>query len=164
MIISQDYCPERKVSLGNPRLSRLSMFRRISTTALRVICVSRPYPCGPTSGIRLASSIRLPDRVQHRLLPLKRFFSVTSQQCQELQHHNPRPEKENIYTIPNVLTLSRIFSCPILGWSILDGNYPLASGLLLYAGLTDLVSQVYFFISKCLYPEIPVRRFPGASV
>ncbi|KAG6902547.1 hypothetical protein C0995_014936 [Termitomyces sp. Mi166 len=58
--------------------------------------------------------------------------------------HNPveRPRKvavrENIYTLPNALTLSRILACPVLGWSILDGNFHLATALLVYAGLTDL--------------------------
>ncbi|KAH8108325.1 hypothetical protein DFH11DRAFT_1822689, partial [Phellopilus nigrolimitatus] len=47
--------------------------------------------------------------------------------------------QENIYTIPNALTLSRILACPLLGWSILDGNFALASGILLYAGMSDWV-------------------------
>ncbi|TFK39757.1 CDP-alcohol phosphatidyltransferase-domain-containing protein, partial [Crucibulum laeve] len=47
--------------------------------------------------------------------------------------------KENIYTIPNLLTVSRILACPVLGWSILENNFQLATGLLVYAGLTDLV-------------------------
>ena len=48
--------------------------------------------------------------------------------------------KENIYTLPNLLTVSRITACPILGWSILQGDFHLATALLVYAGLTDLVS------------------------
>ncbi len=47
--------------------------------------------------------------------------------------------RENIYTIPNALTVSRILACPVLGWSILNSNFKLATGLLVYAGLTDLV-------------------------
>ena len=47
--------------------------------------------------------------------------------------------RENIYTIPNILTVSRIAATPVLGWAILEGNYELATGLLAYAGLTDLV-------------------------
>src|SRR5436305_280826 len=47
--------------------------------------------------------------------------------------------RENIYTIPNFLTASRIAACPVLGWCILDGNFSLATSLLVYAGLTDLV-------------------------
>lgn len=46
---------------------------------------------------------------------------------------------ENIWTIPNVLTISRILSCPVLGYAILHDNFHVATGLLLYAGLTDLV-------------------------
>ncbi|KAF8902352.1 hypothetical protein CPB84DRAFT_1678882 [Gymnopilus junonius] len=61
--------------------------------------------------------------------------------------------RENIYTLPNLLTLSRIFACPVLGWSILDGNYHLATGLLVYAGLTDLVCR-----------WIPSRRYKMSSV
>ncbi|PVG04663.1 hypothetical protein CPB86DRAFT_692717 [Serendipita vermifera] len=47
--------------------------------------------------------------------------------------------RENIYTIPNLLTTSRILSCPILGWAIVQGNFPLATGLLAYAGFSDLL-------------------------
>ncbi|KAI0339571.1 hypothetical protein BDW22DRAFT_1361116 [Trametopsis cervina] len=47
--------------------------------------------------------------------------------------------KENIYTIPNLLTVSRILACPVLGWAIVEDNFVLATSLLAYAGLTDLV-------------------------
>ncbi|KAI0366978.1 hypothetical protein BV20DRAFT_951083 [Pilatotrama ljubarskyi] len=47
--------------------------------------------------------------------------------------------RENIYTFPNLLTLSRIAACPVLGWSIVHDDFYLATGLLVYAGLTDLV-------------------------
>ena len=46
---------------------------------------------------------------------------------------------EKIWTIPNLLTISRILSCPALGYAILYDNFHVATGLLLYAGLTDLV-------------------------
>ncbi|EMD38974.1 hypothetical protein CERSUDRAFT_122483 [Gelatoporia subvermispora B] len=51
----------------------------------------------------------------------------------------PKILRENIYTIPNLLTVSRILACPVLGWSILHGDFKLATSLLAYAGLTDLV-------------------------
>lgn len=47
--------------------------------------------------------------------------------------------RENIYTLPNLLTVSRIIACPVLGWSIVRGKFDLATGLLLYAGITDWV-------------------------
>ena len=66
-------------------------------------------------------------------LNLRRTFSTPT----------PNPNivklRENIYTIPNILTVSRIIACPVLGYAILDSNYAFATGLLVYAGLTDLV-------------------------
>ena len=47
--------------------------------------------------------------------------------------------RENIYTIPNLLTVSRILACPILGYAIVQDNFVAATSLLVYAGLTDLV-------------------------
>ncbi|KAI9464720.1 CDP-alcohol phosphatidyltransferase-domain-containing protein [Boletus coccyginus] len=47
--------------------------------------------------------------------------------------------RENIYTIPNLLTASRILACPVLGWSIFHDDFYLATGLLVYAGLSDLL-------------------------
>lgn len=51
----------------------------------------------------------------------------------------PDTLRENIYTIPNLLTVSRILACPLLGYFIVQGNYVYATSLLAYAGLTDLV-------------------------
>jgi hypothetical protein len=53
--------------------------------------------------------------------------------------------RENIYTLPNLLTISRIIACPVLGWSILESNFFLATSLLLYAGFTDLVCSPCVF-------------------
>ncbi|KAF5379305.1 hypothetical protein D9757_007668 [Collybiopsis confluens] len=46
--------------------------------------------------------------------------------------------RDNIYTLPNLLTTTRILACPVIGWSILEGQFELATSLLVYAGLTDL--------------------------
>ena len=61
----------------------------------------------------------------------------------------PSPDKkppllvrENIYTLPNLLTVSRIIACPVLGLAIVNDNFYLATGLLVYAGLTDLVCRL----------------------
>jgi hypothetical protein len=56
----------------------------------------------------------------------------------------PRPtRRENIYTIPNLLTVSRILACPVLGWSIVQGDFVSATGILLYAGITDSVGSLH---------------------
>jgi cardiolipin synthase len=45
---------------------------------------------------------------------------------------------ENIYTIPNILALSRLISGPIIAYFILNGHTYSATSLLIYACLTDL--------------------------
>lgn len=58
----------------------------------------------------------------------------------ERKQPSPRADvRENIYTIPNVLTLSRILACPVLGYAIVHDHFVAATALLAYAGLTDLV-------------------------
>ncbi|KAI9841969.1 MAG: hypothetical protein M1838_003329 [Thelocarpon superellum] len=46
---------------------------------------------------------------------------------------------ENIYTIPNILTISRLVAAPIIGYLVLHDQHAWALGLFAYAGLTDLV-------------------------
>lgn len=71
-----------------------------------------------------------------------RSITFSLQSIHRFQHtQNQKPAlRENIYTIPNLLTVSRIVACPALGWAILSDNYAAATGLLLYAGVTDWVS------------------------
>lgn len=81
-----------------------------------------------------------------------RFYSA-----QDPPGHSDRPRKpttlkelrENIYTLPNLLTMSRILACPVLGWSVLQNDFRLATTLLVYAGLTDLVCIIlpFFFLA-----------------
>jgi len=51
-----------------------------------------------------------------------------------------RYEKENIFTIPNLLSLSRIALSPLLGYLVLSEKYMLAFGLFALAGVSDMVS------------------------
>ncbi|KAM0281311.1 hypothetical protein ACHAQH_003579 [Verticillium albo-atrum] len=46
---------------------------------------------------------------------------------------------EDIYTIPNLLTLSRLAAAPFVGYFILQDNHTWALGLLAYSGVTDLL-------------------------
>jgi CDP-alcohol phosphatidyltransferase len=58
------------------------------------------------------------------------------------QFSSPAPKKErheNLYTIPNILTFSRLLATPGIAYLILADRPYLATGLLFYAGLTDLV-------------------------
>ncbi|WWD17667.1 hypothetical protein CI109_102108 [Kwoniella shandongensis] len=44
---------------------------------------------------------------------------------------------ESPYTIPNALTLLRLLACPVLGYTIVQGDYAWATGILFASGLTD---------------------------
>lgn len=48
-------------------------------------------------------------------------------------------QKENVYTVPNLLCVSRIAMSPILGYLILEQDFHWALGVLTVAGITDLV-------------------------
>ncbi|MCJ1251994.1 hypothetical protein MMC30_009232 [Trapelia coarctata] len=46
---------------------------------------------------------------------------------------------ENIYTLPNILTFSRLLAAPLIGYLVLHDSHAWAIGLFAYAGITDLV-------------------------
>ncbi|KAI1862671.1 uncharacterized protein JN550_010008 [Neoarthrinium moseri] len=46
---------------------------------------------------------------------------------------------ENIYTVPNLLTFSRLIAAPFIGYAILHDAHAWALGLFVYAGVTDLL-------------------------
>ncbi|KAJ8613067.1 hypothetical protein MRB53_037119 [Persea americana] len=46
---------------------------------------------------------------------------------------------ENIYTLPNILTASRLLATPAVGYLILTEQHTLALALFFYAGVTDLL-------------------------
>ncbi|XP_065343032.1 probable cardiolipin synthase (CMP-forming) [Cloeon dipterum] len=48
-------------------------------------------------------------------------------------------ERENIWTIPNILCISRIVASPYLGYLIVQGDFPMALGVFTIAGITDLL-------------------------
>ncbi|RMZ81254.1 hypothetical protein DV737_g2563, partial [Chaetothyriales sp. CBS 132003] len=47
--------------------------------------------------------------------------------------------RENIYTLPNLLTLTRLVAAPAVGYFILTSQPLAALGLFFYAGVTDLI-------------------------
>ncbi|KAH0426869.1 Gti1/Pac2 family protein [Colletotrichum camelliae] len=51
----------------------------------------------------------------------------------------PKNLHEDIYTIPNILTLSRLVAAPFVGYFILHDQHAWALGLFAYAGVTDLL-------------------------
>ncbi|GFF35835.1 cardiolipin synthase [Aspergillus lentulus] len=51
----------------------------------------------------------------------------------------PIPTHENIYTVPNILTFSRLVAAPLVGYFLVHDHHTAALSLFVYAGLTDLV-------------------------
>ncbi|GIC88564.1 hypothetical protein Aud_004959 [Aspergillus udagawae] len=51
----------------------------------------------------------------------------------------PLPTHENIYTVPNILTFSRLLAAPLVGYFLVHDHHAAALSLFVYAGLTDLV-------------------------
>ena len=48
-------------------------------------------------------------------------------------------KKDRIVTIPNLLCVSRIAAAPYISHLIINGNFPLACGVFVYAGATDFL-------------------------
>lgn len=56
--------------------------------------------------------------------------------------HTPSPKpplKENIWTIPNALTITRLAAAPVIGYLVVKHQYSWAVGLMIYASVTDFV-------------------------
>ncbi|KUM60735.1 hypothetical protein ACN42_g6380 [Penicillium freii] len=49
------------------------------------------------------------------------------------------PSHENIYTVPNILTFSRLLAAPVVGYLLVHNYHTAALSLFAYAGITDLV-------------------------
>ncbi|EKM50609.1 uncharacterized protein PHACADRAFT_263977 [Phanerochaete carnosa HHB-10118-sp] len=116
-------------ALVSARCLRRSGAFRFST---RVSCLQRP-PAFASPVVR-AFSVYHP-RLENGNEPGKKLGKVT-----ETLH-------EDIYTIPNLLTISRILACPVLGYAIVQDNFVTATALLVYAGLTDLVCLFTFSLA-----------------
>lgn len=52
---------------------------------------------------------------------------------------NDAPKQERLWTIPNILTFTRIGSSPILGYLIVNDYYSASLSIFLLSGLTDLL-------------------------
>lgn len=115
----------------------------------------RPPTCSAISACSPRRLVHVPPRP--RCVSFRRTFAFSSRSFQQptpRTDHDCEPEEktkssvserlqavraEKIWTIPNALTISRILSCPVLGYAILHDDFYVATGLLIYAGLTDLV-------------------------
>ena len=78
----------------------------------------------------------------HSRLPRCKLLQIkflSTHQPQQPQQRKPIERHEYIYTIPNILTLSRMASAPVIAYCIIKDQHLIASGLLAYATVTDLL-------------------------
>ncbi|KAG9239406.1 CDP-alcohol phosphatidyltransferase-domain-containing protein [Amylocarpus encephaloides] len=94
-------------------------------------------------------------RTQRRITGKMAWFSTTPRVWsgpEPSPHRPPSPPKkpllealrqltphENIYTVPNILTATRLVAAPVVGYLVLHDCHAWAVGLFAYAGMTDLV-------------------------
>lgn len=80
--------------------------------------------------------IRVQEHKQHLIQGIQEKKSRVQEKVRAMEEI---VERENIFTVPNVLCVGRAFLAPYIGYVIVQGNYQLAVGLLVVAGITDLV-------------------------
>ncbi|KAF8851126.1 hypothetical protein BDZ45DRAFT_750962 [Acephala macrosclerotiorum] len=119
--------------------------RTKSRTAGVKVCI----PIAPRTCDKPDVDIRRPQFVlfSRKAIP----FSTSSQRDDGKRDTTPAPKRpilkalkqitphENIYTIPNILTFSRLIAAPVIGYFVLHDYHVWAVGLFAYAGITDLV-------------------------
>lgn len=143
------------------------MLQRTSTQSIRTSQLFRSSSCHkPSQCLRQISLLP-----RYTLNCPKPAFTARPFSSTRRRHNEQLPDppkklgiRENIYTLPNLLTVSRICSCPILAWSIVDGNYYLATGLLVYAGLTDAVREANIYYLSHAFTILEGRRLSSSSL
>lgn len=121
-------------SSGAPRVSCSafrSSFRHISTRSIH-----RP-------SLKSTASIYNPVLASREFLSNRStvLFSSTALKCNESDEKPAAPitRRENIYTLPNFLTFTRLISAPAIGYLVVQGQTTWAVGLFTYSCITDFV-------------------------
>ncbi|KAK8179673.1 CDP-alcohol phosphatidyltransferase-domain-containing protein [Phyllosticta citribraziliensis] len=100
-----------------------TLLRSLSSTAIKSASPGKPSkPPGEQ-----------PSQKHQPKKPLLEKTKELRQQIKSLTTH------EQIWNVPNVLTLSRLVAAPAVGYLILHDQHAWALGLFAYAGITDLV-------------------------
>ncbi|KAI7082564.1 hypothetical protein KC352_g41190, partial [Hortaea werneckii] len=129
--LRRNYC-----KLASPRHSS----KLTSWTRLRSRAVSNESRNPDESRPASTSS---PDKVEKEK-PLKRSIENAKERTKAVREKvkssltNLTP-RENIYNLPNFLTVSRLVAAPVTAYFLVHDHYKWALGLFAYAGITDLV-------------------------
>ncbi|EXV00034.1 CDP-alcohol phosphatidyltransferase domain protein [Metarhizium robertsii] len=140
----------RATSRARCRGPSRNAFRAISTRSPAIL--PRSSPVSPVLRTRI---IVRPTESQNQV----RYYSCRSSQPQKADHpkaestsqekagnpavHTPSGTSdvihEDIYTVPNFLTITRLIAAPVIGYLVLHDSHAWAVGLFAYAGITDLL-------------------------
>ena len=85
------------------------------------------------------------------------------EQIQDLKKISAPVIYENIYTIPNILTFSRLALAPVIGYLIIRDSYSVAMALFVVSGITDMVSLICELCKlSCFCSDMPIHSSIGA--
>ncbi|EPX74723.1 cardiolipin synthase/hydrolase fusion protein [Schizosaccharomyces octosporus yFS286] len=95
-------------------------------------------------GMRWALSRHVPGSKLDKTMNGIRGFHNSSKPPTVTEKRNEKkgfqlPIRENVFTLPNMLTLSRLFSSPLIAFLYVNDYAKAAACLFMYAGFTDLV-------------------------
>ncbi|KAF2768709.1 hypothetical protein EJ03DRAFT_328014 [Teratosphaeria nubilosa] len=96
-----------------------------------------PEPRKPLSDVPSGKTSKPRPLIAQRLEDAKERTKAVRQKVRSsLTNLSPR---ENIYTLPNFLTVTRLVAAPVCAYLLVHDHYNWALGLFAYAGITDLV-------------------------
>lgn len=100
----------------------------------------------PQSSTKPPSKSHIPN-----LMNTPKQFSAKSKELSEKSKQIIKkfvPRKEDIYTIPNLLTMSRLAISPLIGYLIVQHQFFPALMLFGYAGVSDMVCLLIYFFER----------------
>jgi hypothetical protein len=142
--LGSQLCQRRSVSLLHAKPVAL----RTAATPILASVHRRPFswtwPAHDTPKLSSSSSTGAPkpSSTPHTVPVSKPAESTNTPSTPATEEGSPVQTRENIYTIPNALTVSRILACPVIGYAILHDQYYLSTSLLAYAAISDAVSTM----------------------
>ncbi|KAJ5302210.1 hypothetical protein N7508_007073 [Penicillium antarcticum] len=143
--------------LQNTRIStRSNVFRAeaLQRSGLRCMTTTRPSTLGqlPTGGLKSLGCPRTTTLIPPSFFTQQRWSGSKSPEENKTPETSETPKKkpllariplasshENIYTVPNILTFSRLLAAPVVGYLLVHNYHTAALSLFAYAGITDLV-------------------------
>lgn len=131
----------RTVASGLAEVSRDASFQRISLHYFLSHSQSVGKGClGRRNIKRVSCEISSITAVRARPLSQQTQLREVDEKCKtSIKNLASRSQREYIYTLPNILTFSRLFAAPIIGYLVLHDHHTWAISLFTYAGITDLI-------------------------